>query len=335
MANFEELEAFMPQEANHKNWVLDYLKITEIKQQFGLFRKSSKIKVAVIDTGINKIDYFNDTQVSTYSVVTDYATEFWKKHRNKRRSEIINQLLKQLKQTDCPFTDDYDGYTFDELSHGTAISSYISGQKGISCNSELIMIKASNDANKPMNLPLAIYMAVALGAHVVNISLEDRCSAELHDAVLQAYFNEVMLVCSAGNSLEQDVGSIEYPAAFQRTLAIGGYDQDFKLQNDGARGRLLDFMCPSVSVPSLTEDDIIAEGTSIASGICSGIIALYMEAHLEIYGRLPTCKDLKKSLISRCVHPYDPGDYNEEWGYGIIHPWSLFGFLASESNIAI
>ncbi len=319
------------------NWVNDYLKINEIKNFYSHDNKplsGENLKIAVIDNGINENDIFNHVNISKHLLCGDIAERIWNALKEKNRDQILNELPRH-----CEFNNlknDFSSIPASQMEHGTEMAAYISSEKGICTDAELIVIKAIEDNEPPSFLPLAIYYAIFLEADIINLSLGSTCTPALQKAIKSAYFHKIPIICAAGNSLqyvednevphvssETMIESIEYPAAYQRTIAIGGYDQGRSHYVEGDRGRLLDFMAPAVNVPSLLGIDDVPKGTSIAAAITSGIIGLFFEKFHKTNNRFPGYAELKKYLSQTAFHP-EGEEHDIDWGYGIIRPEHLF-----------
>lgn len=331
---FKHLKAMLPTE----NWVIDYLRINEIKAHYCVGKEKPQglsgngIKIAIIDNGINENPYFSGSRISKHLLQGQRAKEMW----NQVKGHIRPLISEKIKAHPLfPLVEDFPGNDDSDMMHGTNMSSYIVGKKGIAPNAEVILIKAMEGTRRPDFLPFAIHYALAHKVDIINMSLSTQCSPDLHEAVRQAYFQNAIMICAAGNTLldpeEGDIStalieSIDFPAAYQRTLAIGGYDRNLNHYKAGDRGRLLDFMCPAENVPSLiNSDNEIGAGTSIASAICTGIIALFLEKFKDVnQGTSPRYAELKGRLSKASILPKPYDNHNEDWGYGILHPKYLF-----------
>ena len=308
------------------NWVLDFLKIEEIKKQYALDYGGEKeilsgkgVKVAVLDNGIIDSDQFDMDYVEVFDATSDEARNVWENIRYRPNTDKMECLA----HTDL--TGRIDNAT--DMMHGSDMAAYIGGKDGIAPQCDLLVINVYDIILKEHALPLAIYYAISKGAHIINISqVVSSSTTELDEAIKYAYLKNVPIMCSSGNSYSDDSLSIEYPAAFQKTYAIGGYTRELTLSPTGQRGRLLDLMGPSMEVPSLISGIKINSGTSIAAAVITGIITLFLNKFYYIKHRMPYYMELKEILLNQAIHPY--GEiHDDEWGYGILHPKPLFEYF--------
>lgn len=135
----------------------------------------------------------------------------------------------------------------------------------------------------------AIREAVVDGCHVVNISLGAWFgSGKLADALDYAYENGVIVVCAAGQVLQEVI----YPGRYNRCITMGGVGPGLKPWSSGARGQYVDLCGPAdvirrieaKKLPHGTAADAVygkadGNGTSYATATCSGIAALWLAWH--------------------------------------------------------
>ena len=184
--------------------------------------------------------------------------------------------------------------------HGTHVASLIFGQPGSSihgispgCRGLVIPVFADgpDDSITPcsqIDLAHAITQAVEQGAHVINISGGELVSSSephplLDKAVRLCAENGVLIVAAVGNDGCQ---CLHVPAAISSTLAVGAMDAqgiplDFSnwgkaYQNNGilALGEKLLGAVPGGDVT-------IRSGTSFATPIVSGIVALLLSIQIQ------------------------------------------------------
>lgn len=346
---FKELNQFFPDIESPK-WAYEFLQIDKVKNDFGINGEpltGDGVKVAVIDNGI-------------YIDENDQSDQFYHKLQKVKKFDISGQKAKQavvkINERDFAAKVDYlKNYKFDvnqknygsDGAHGSHMAAIIGGKDGIAPSTDLLILNVHKTEFLKRNIHLAIYYAISQGSQIINISQDaSTCSSELKDAVKYAHSRNVFIVCASGNTSSKDGLTVEFPAAYQKTFAIGGYklhrNEDGKLSlnfyDNGDRGKLLDFMAPAVNVWSPFNNKLCKPGTSCATAIISGILALFLQKYEEKKGKFPKYSVLKKYLLHGAVHPDDEShehhestgeleEHDEDWGYGLLHPKLLFECL--------
>lgn len=129
----------------------------------------------------------------------------------------------------------------EQLSHGTAVASIISGNHsstpGVAPASDILSIRVTNGngASDTFTLAQGIIAAVDGGAQVINISMGSPSSSSvLANAVAYAQDQGAVIVASAGN---EGIDTLSYPAAYPGVISVGaieanGEHLDFSNQGD-------------------------------------------------------------------------------------------------------
>lgn len=307
------------------NWAWDYLDLDDLKYN------GKGIDIAIVDTGyddsipalkhIDKCNTIDFTGTESKKIVAKLS-------ENKSFDDQI-KYLKKDHNWDQVQSDAHRKF------HGSNLAAIIGGREtsqgnlsGIAHKSNLHILKIYVDPSQssqcnctivPQMLTVAIMWAIAKGVQVVNLSQSSNyCSKALHQVVRAAYFSNTILVAAAGNTPSPGDMSIDYPAAFQKTLAIGSYNEKIEVDPNTDKGTLLDFALPGKNVPSLIDpQNIKLSGSSIACAFATAIIALYLQKS----GNLSYHK-LKKDLINNADRD-TTDNHNGEWGYGRIKPKNL------------
>lgn len=316
-----------------KGWAMDFLKIDKIKKDYAIKGKKLSgegVRVCIIDTGFNReVDILADRKVSGLDFDSDLVAEIMDALQNQESGiNIVNYFQKNPFHK--PIEEDVGG-----ALHGSDIMAFIASKKGIAPRCDLFFAKIyENDGGNPKlvdkenSIALAIFWAISQCVKVINISSVQRnCSSLLTLAVREAYERGVIIICGSGNSnsvsgSEPLSESVEYPGAFQKTLAIGAFDEEFELWRTGDMGRLVDFVAPGKRVKSLIAGKVT--GTSYSSAIISGIITLFIEKWKD---ERPNdefnYQTLKEFLVITSLRP--KGEFSHiGWAYGIIYPLALF-----------
>lgn len=170
----------------------------------------------------------------------------------------------------------------------------------------------------------AIIYAVDMGAKVINLSLTTFNSQDVRDALDYAELNGVVVICSSGNTNQNDV---KFPANYSSTIAVGACNQnDERWVHDSNIGSCygsgLDLTAPGEDISSLGDDGDIftGSGTSPSASIVSATISLMLSINSEL-----SISDIKDILYSTAYEPDGipfPNGWNEELGHGIVNTFA-------------
>ena len=197
----------------------------------------------------------------------------------------------------------------DGLGHGTHVAGLLVGERtGVAPLSELHVVKVLKDDGTGSigDVMDGINHSINIGADVLNISLGIQYGIPLilKQKIIQAYEAGITIVCAVGND-GIDYPS-RYPASMDEVISVGGVDESLSLSNFTNRG--YDVLAPSVGVISTYKDNGYAKlsGTSMASPLVAGAIALWISynrskgIHLkpyEIINSLDGLIDLNKLIL--------------------------------------
>lgn len=200
---------------------------------------ADKIKVAILDSGIEYTDRLN--------VV-------------KRKSFIPGEVA--------------GNDLFEDISgHGTSVAGVLAAKgidgstlNGINSNVDIYSAKILDEENKaPISRVIAgIYWAIDNNVNIISISFGTKeYSKALELAVKEATDKGILVVAAAGND---NTTVVEYPAAFDEVLAVGGIDSNGNISSQSSKGKEIDVYAPGEKVVSLGSFDgeVIVTGTSIA-----------------------------------------------------------------------
>ena len=183
---------------------------------------SSQITVGVIDTGL-KLDH------------PELAGRIWV-----NSGEIAGNGIDDDANG---YIDDVNGWDYvnndnnptDDYGHGTNVSSIIctngnnnQGFAGVNWQCKVMAIKAldNNNSGGYSGIINAMYYAVNKGAKVINMSLGGSVySNAMQDAANYAYEHDVLIVACMMND---NTGTLYYPAALNHVMAVGSIDPDNK-----------------------------------------------------------------------------------------------------------
>lgn len=210
---------------------------------------SEKIKVAILDSGVDIIDGINLTE--TINLVPN-------------EKEISPMFL-------------------DLTGHGTAIASIIAGNGeggiyGINPNVELYSVKVLDENNSaPISRIIeGIYWCIENDINIINMSFgTSKYSYALEQAVKAAYNANILMIGATGNTSS----SIEYPAAFEEVMAVAATNTCSEISNFSNVGDQLDIAAPGekIKVSSFFGGNTINHGTSIAVPHVVGVASILWE----------------------------------------------------------
>ena len=271
---------------------LDYLNMSNVWNK----TKGSSITVAVIDTGIDTDHPEFAGRISEYSY-------------NATEDKIVKDYLLEDGSYDWSLVEDEQG-------HGTAVTGVIAasmdgnGVVGIAPQVKIIVIKAECDKNgvfkRTSDLVFGLYYAIERDVAVVNMSFGTGSNVFAEPAQL-AFDSDVICVAAAGNSATAD---LTYPAADENVFGVGALAEDsWELASYSNYGENVDFVAPgTVYTTKMGGGYGGMNGTSFASPITAGVLALYLSQNK--YQEFNVVEEL---IYASC---YDLGDLGPDWYYG-------------------
>ncbi len=200
--------------------------------------------------------------------------------------------------------------------HGTHITSTIFGQRrspviGIapSCRGLIIPVFSDNQRGKlsQMDLARAINQAVEAGAHVINISggqlsQSGKADPMLVNAVRFCNDEGVLIVAAAGNDACE---CLHVPAALPSVLAVGAMNAQglpFDFSNWGETYQHQGILAPGENILGAEPGGgtAINSGTSFATPIVSGIVALLLSLQLK-RGNKPDPHAIRDAILKSAL----------------------------------
>ncbi|BBI31073.1 hypothetical protein KCTCHS21_04720 [Cohnella abietis] len=194
----------------------------------------------------------------------------------------------------------------DDNGHGTHISGTIAaanelqGMIGVAPRALIHPIKAfdHNGTAFVSDIILGIEWCVHNQMDVVNMSFGMKTkSRSLLNAVNNAYRSGILIVASSGN--DGSIGTIDYPAHYTKTIAVGATNQQSRIASFTNRSSLIDIYAPGDRIVSawLRGKHREMSGTSMATSHVTGAIALLLSLKPGLTpGQI-------KSIIKRSAKP--------------------------------
>ncbi len=207
----------------------------------------------------------------------------------------------------------------DDHGHGThvagiaaAVGNNSTGVAGVDWKARVLPVKVLNaqGAGYDSDVAEGIRYAADHGAKVINLSLgSPDYSYTLAEAVNYAWNKGALVVAASGNN----GSSVNYPAAFDRVVAVGALDSNDSIAYFSNRGPELDLTAPGVSILSTIPGSYgKMSGTSMASPVVAGCASLLLAANP---GYTPA--QVKEALESGAVDLGATG-FDELYGHGKV-----------------
>lgn len=258
--------------------------------------KKKKIKVAVIDTGVD-------------------ANHVELKGQVKKALNIANPMKAQVKK-----------------SHGTHVAGIIAakmnngiGGYGVNPNAEILSYDVFNGSEYAADYDVAkaILQAIKDGAKVINLSLGNELYSPLVDqAVQKAHAKGVAVFAASGND---DTDRPDYPASLENVISVGSVNAKKKRSDFSNYGASLDLMAPGEDIYSTSYDATrgstfeTMSGTSMASPAAAGIASSLLINHAYSPEQLAY-------VLEKTAKDLGTKGYDLKYGYGFIQPLAAQNF---------
>lgn len=280
-------------------WATDFIGIDDAHQyNRGTFEDGSPVTIAVIDSGVQDLDIFEDRLLDGFD----------------------------------PWDPDSDGKC-DAYHHGTGVAAIAAGGAdgdqfiGVAPEANILSLRAfesdeGGDGNKSKMVGSLINDAVSNGADVINVSIALPHTTELQQAVQNAIANDVVIVAATGNeNLNMDDESLTgddaqfFPANYPEVIAVGANNPSGNFYNQTNFGENMDLLAPGeqVTFPYAGGGWTNKSGTSYAAPYVSGAAALLKGE----FGADRTPAWIEQRLRETAIHP--PNEFNIYQGYGVLN----------------
>ncbi|KDR95518.1 minor extracellular protease Epr [Peptoclostridium litorale DSM 5388] len=147
---------------------------------------------------------------------------------------------------------------------------------------------------------------------IINMSLGSNYRSDaLEIAIDKASAEGIIIVAAAGN----DGSDVDYPAAFDSTIAVSATDRYDNLASFSSRGPQVDVSAPGVEIYSTYKNGEYRtfNGTSMATPHVAGVIALMVEKDPAL-----DIKGLKADKLQAACTDIGATGKDEKFGYGLI-----------------
>ena len=220
---------------------------------------------------------------------------------------------------------DFTGTNYiDTEGHATAVSGVIGARKnimGVAPESILYAGKVLGKGGGNYNwLIEGIKWGISEKVDIINMSLGGSVSqTSLRSIIQKAVNNNIIIIAAAGNEGKIRNNTINYPAKYPETIAVGSINKNSKVSEFSSIGEELDFVGPGerIFTTYLNNKYTVIDGTSFAAPFISGIVALMLSKHRKYGGKTPcrNQKEVKEHLIKAAIDMGNPGkDIYYGWG---------------------
>ena len=259
-ASNEEAEV---SELNNMNsaWGTAFCGMDMYKKYLNYSNNTNTVRVAVLDTGV----------YSSHEVFkgTDYGDRIDYTYAHNYISNNTNVT--------------------DDNGHGTAVAGVIA--EATPNNVKIVPIKVMDDKGRGyLSAVFSGIGAVYQNVDVINISLGSKISdvspnnQTMYDSTLRRARNAgVIVCCAAGNSANEGVTAVEYPAASDYAYGVAAIDEDKQRCDFSNYGSSINYSMPghNIVLPGITGQDayVLTSGTSFASPCLAAAAALVKLEH--------------------------------------------------------
>ncbi len=255
------------------------------------------VKVAVIDSGIDMTHPFLQHRISPWGY--DFVDG-----DNDPSEERIG------------LDSNGNGYVDEAWGHGTHVAGIISM---IAPGVEIIPIRVvdSDGQANLFDIIAGLEHALYEGADVINLSLSIMDYSDLlHDWILEAKRQNVLIVTSAGN---ENTNQVDYPASENPVLTVTSLDINYEKSSFANFGPAVDVSAPGENILSTHPGGyfIHRSGTSMSAPMAAAEAALILQWHPNI-----SFNSLRKRVINNTlsVEHLNPA-YQQQLGTGIINAY--------------
>lgn len=189
----------------------------------------------------------------------------------------------------------------DHNGHGTHVAGIVSS---VAKDSKLLILKVlSKNGNGEYSwIANAVNYAIDQKVDIISMSLggyED--NVWLHDAILKAIKNNILVVCAAGNAGDSNYQTDEkmFPGSYNEVIQVGAMDINYSVTNFSNSNKEVDLIAPGKDIISTCPNNTYAKmsGTSQATPFVSGSLALLKQYCREDFKRELDESELYAQLI--------------------------------------
>ena len=205
------------------------------------------------------------------------------------------------------------------------------GMVGVAPKAKAICVKAlsKSGSGSYIGLAKALDYAIEVKPDIVSMSLGGSVASPiLESKIKKLYEMNIPVICAAGNTGE---GGVNWPAAYDQTIAVAAHDKYGKIAKFSSRGNKVEWAAPGVNIYSSFLGNTYASlnGTSMACPFIAGVVALMLAKHKkqERETGKNDCKTVAQIREHLLKYTKDRGSLGKDndWGYGVIDVEKLIG----------
>lgn len=300
-------EGEVSEKIDYKNmqWALAALNASKITDPT---LNGSSTVVAVVDTGV------------------DYSIENLDGNLLPGYSTVYSRAIGQDKQN------------YDEVGHGSHVSSIIAGRGvnnqpiGLAPGAKILPVQVlSGRGGTDQEVADGIEYAIKANVSVINLSLGgevnpfSQATPITCDAILKAYQANIPVVVAAGNSGSRG-NPLNQPASCPTAISVAAIDRTLNSATFSSFDKSVFISAPGVDIvanlPNIDSQPQIASwsGTSMATPFISASIALYKQLHPQA-----SVDEIKTALINSSTDIGTPG-FDAYTGNGLLNLSKFLGF---------
>ncbi|PAE18217.1 hypothetical protein CHH80_22885 [Bacillus sp. 7504-2] len=167
----------------------------------------------------------------------------------------------------------------DDNGHGTIVTGIIAAKDnsmgiiGVAPNANVYPVKVLDEFGEGTitDVVNGIEWCIQNGIDIINMSFAISYDDEnLKDAIIKALKQEIIIVASASNGNEMQVG---YPASYEGVISVAAVDRHLKVYKESSKGTV-DFFAPGVDIWSTSKNNsyVSSSGNSNAAPFITGVI---------------------------------------------------------------
>ncbi|WP_038056361.1 S8 family peptidase [Thermus amyloliquefaciens] len=218
----------------------------------------------------------------------------------------------------------------DSYGHGLQVAGVLGadtnngrGMAGVTWGGYVVPIKVLRSGATDFStadIQRGVDLARSLGARVMNLSLGAYGITDgvLADALTRARNAGIVIVAASGNG---GTAGVYFPANLPGVIAVGAVKQDKTRASFSSYGPELSLVAPGQGVvlpdPKNPQGYLADSGTSFASPIVAGVVALYMSKYASERKTWPT-PDQVYTCLTQTAEDLGPAGKDDEYGFGLV-----------------
>ncbi|AOQ24757.1 hypothetical protein MTAT_04440 [Moorella thermoacetica] len=220
----------------------------------------------------------------------------------------------------------------DNAGHGSHCAGLIAGCDngrgvvGVAPRAKLLVgkILGDNGSGTLESVAQGVKWAIENGADIISMSLGTNAQPpeDFHEVFKEAMAKGILVVAAAGN----EHGSVNWPAAYDEVIAVTAIGPTFDPATFSNLGPQAEVAAPGVNILSCFPPSTYAilSGTSMATPIVSGVLALYI-SYLKSLNQKPDYNLVRQHLDQATV---DLGQLGRDihYGYGLVNVAKLIAW---------